>query len=632
MKKIYLLLPFLMAFGFYAQGQSVTTNNATNIKQTTATLNATASSLNSSKTYYVKFYWEVQGTSISGSSPNASSSTFTGGTSHSFSVDITGLSANTGYHYNAYLYESNFPSDTYIGGGSEVNFTTLAVTTPTVVIGSSITSITQSTAACDGNNITDNGGASVTAYGICWNTTGSPTTADSKHEVGTGDPGTSNWNGSLTSLSTGTHYYVRAYATNSQGTSYSSTTRDFYTNTDNPIVAAETNVTDVAFDANWNATTGAEGYKLDVSTASDFSTHLSGYPKDVNNVTTYTVSGLTANTNYYYRVLAYNNVSTDGAYWESGYSATNGVKTLVAAPTVQATDLKWETVNGAMRLNWTNGNGSARIVVMKDGGAVTDPAGGSTYSADAAFGLGDQIGSSGTYVVYNGSAKGTVDVTNLQSGHDYYFKVLEYNGTGSTTNYNTSSTTGWTGNEGNSGLPITLASFDAKTVTEGVKLEWKTASEINNNYFVVQRSVNGSDFEDLKQVLGAGNSNVVNFYDYIDKNAPKGVVYYRLKQVDYDGASTLSNVIYVDTKAASGSVTINKVVSKDNALDIYVNKTNNTRSVLSLYDMDGKLVQGVILGQKGGRVINLDMSGNSHGFYFIKIQTQDNIVSRKVIY
>jgi hypothetical protein len=85
-----------------------------------------------------------------------------------------------------------------------------------VVLTDSVYSITVSTATCDGN-VTDDNGTAVTEKGVCWNTTGSPITADSKTSDGTG---TGPYTSSITGLSSGMTYYVRTYATNSVGTSY----------------------------------------------------------------------------------------------------------------------------------------------------------------------------------------------------------------------------------------------------------------------------------------------------------------------------------------------------------------------------------------------------------------------------
>jgi hypothetical protein len=92
----------------------------------------------------------------------------------------------------------------------------VSIVAPTVTTNTPITSITQTTAS-GGGNVTSDGGASVTARGVCWSTSTNPTTANSKTTDGSG---TGSFTSSLTGLSANTLYYVRAYATNSVGTSY----------------------------------------------------------------------------------------------------------------------------------------------------------------------------------------------------------------------------------------------------------------------------------------------------------------------------------------------------------------------------------------------------------------------------
>ncbi|MCX6227073.1 MAG: hypothetical protein NTV01_20380 [Bacteroidia bacterium] len=107
------------------------------------------------------------------------------------------------------------------------SFTTYSNSQLPSLITSDITSITE-TAASGGGNVTSDGGATVTARGVCWNTAGTPTLADSKTNDGTGSGA---FTSSLTGLTAGTPFYVRAYATNSSGTAYGNQVSFTTTNT-----------------------------------------------------------------------------------------------------------------------------------------------------------------------------------------------------------------------------------------------------------------------------------------------------------------------------------------------------------------------------------------------------------------
>ena len=127
-----------------------------------------------------------------------------------FTSDITGLTENTTYYVRAYA--TNEKGTAY---GEERSFTTIPATIPTVTT-NNVSSITATTAVC-GGNVTDAGNLTVTARGVCWNTSPNPTIDNSKT---TDESGTGAFTSNITGLTENTTYYVRAYATNAKGTAY----------------------------------------------------------------------------------------------------------------------------------------------------------------------------------------------------------------------------------------------------------------------------------------------------------------------------------------------------------------------------------------------------------------------------
>jgi len=128
----------------------------------------------------------------------------------SFTSNLTGLTANTTYYVRAYA--TNSAGTAY---GNQLTFTTGQAITPPTLTTNPITDIIQ-TSATSGGSITSNGGAAVTASGVCWSTSQDPTTATNF----TTDGNTSSFTSNLSGLTANTTYYVRAYATNSAGTAY----------------------------------------------------------------------------------------------------------------------------------------------------------------------------------------------------------------------------------------------------------------------------------------------------------------------------------------------------------------------------------------------------------------------------
>ncbi len=183
---------------------TVNTVNATNITQTSATCGGDVTSNGGHTVTARGICWSTS------TNPSLSdSSTLDGAGIGSFISNLYGLTGNTQYYVRAYA--TNTVGTNY---GNEITFTTLPII-PSVTTNVA-SSITQTTAICGGNVISD-GGSPVTARGVCWSTTTNPTLSDSSTLDGTG---TGEFISNLTGLTGNTQYYVRAYATNSIGTEY----------------------------------------------------------------------------------------------------------------------------------------------------------------------------------------------------------------------------------------------------------------------------------------------------------------------------------------------------------------------------------------------------------------------------
>ena len=184
---------------------AVTTTPATNITQTTVTSGGNVTSDGGATVTARGVCW-----STSSNPTTAGSHTTDGSGIGTFISNLTGLTPNTPYYIRAYA--TNSLGTAY---GNELTFTTLGLALATVTT-TPATNITQTTAT-SGGNVTSDGGATVTARGVCWSTSSNPTIAGSHTTDGSG---TGTFVSNLTGLTLNTPYYIRAYATNSQGTAY----------------------------------------------------------------------------------------------------------------------------------------------------------------------------------------------------------------------------------------------------------------------------------------------------------------------------------------------------------------------------------------------------------------------------
>lgn len=187
-------------------------------------------------------------------------------------------------------------------------------------------------------------------------------------------------------------------------------------------------------------------------------------------------------------------------------------------------------------------------------------------------------------------------------------------------------------------LPVELLSFSAEKVGSLVQLDWTTSTEINNDYFIIQKLGDDEEFYDLAMVDGAGNSNVELNYRIFDNNPHEGNNYYRLKQIDFDGKSSFSEIRYVGFKNS-------KIKSFE--ISVYPNPSNGENLSISIHDSEAKdysikvlnsvgqilwvkQIEGVILGTD--LIIDVNFQQKlSKGLYSILIQNSKKSETYKVI-
>ncbi|MDF1676201.1 MAG: T9SS type A sorting domain-containing protein [Vicingaceae bacterium] len=168
--------------------------------------------------------------------------------------------------------------------------------------------------------------------------------------------------------------------------------------------------------------------------------------------------------------------------------------------------------------------------------------------------------------------------------------------------------------------PIKLLSFTGNKLTNNANLlEWVTLSEINNDFFTIERSMDAQFFQVIGKVKGAGNSNSVLDYGFVDEYPHKGINYYRLKQTDFDGTYSYSDVIAIKNET-NGL----EVYYHENYLNLSVS-TDNVR--IQVLDLAGRVVYSNNQLQKN----SIDLSFLSKGIYIYRIELSNTILSDKIV-
>ncbi|HRS53397.1 MAG TPA: hypothetical protein P5250_01665, partial [Bacteroidales bacterium] len=174
-------------------------------------------------------------------------------------------------------------------------------------------------------------------------------------------------------------------------------------------------------------------------------------------------------------------------------------------------------------------------------------------------------------------------------------------------------------------LPIKLLYFTGKANKNNIELKWTTATETNNDYFDIEKSLNVKQWNAIGKVKGAGNSNKLINYSFLDLNPVDGVQYYRLKQVDYDYNYEYSDVISVLFKYNKNYDIIIFPNPTNDIINIKVNSATNEyidNININIINSLGNLV----IHKDGYNNINkIDVSSLEKGVYFIEIKISNNI-------
>ena len=179
-------------------------------------------------------------------------------------------------------------------------------------------------------------------------------------------------------------------------------------------------------------------------------------------------------------------------------------------------------------------------------------------------------------------------------------------------------------------LSIELAHFEISQREEGVLLEWVTVTELSNELFVIERSFDGQIFEEIDDVLGAGDSDQPLFYNYIDNAIFKDIewVYYRIKQIDFDGQFSYSKTAVIAPIQQNFNVKVQIYPNPTTGYFIVQINEDISDGTIQIYDMLGNLKESLNL--KGQRT-EVSLQNWVSGTYVVVINIGNEQSRQKIV-
>ncbi|MDD2412135.1 MAG: T9SS type A sorting domain-containing protein [Bacteroidales bacterium] len=171
-------------------------------------------------------------------------------------------------------------------------------------------------------------------------------------------------------------------------------------------------------------------------------------------------------------------------------------------------------------------------------------------------------------------------------------------------------------------LPIELISFDAQINNNAVAIQWATATEVNNDYFTIEKSNDMKNWDVIATQKGAGNSNQYISYQFIDNKPTEGISYYRLKQTDFDGQfEYFSPVVVKNEMSFTNEIEVNIYPNPSNGIfNIHINSeiekgeikiTNNLGQIVANYPIANNQHFPIDIAQFGKGIYHVLILGNS---------------------
>jgi Secretion system C-terminal sorting domain len=175
-------------------------------------------------------------------------------------------------------------------------------------------------------------------------------------------------------------------------------------------------------------------------------------------------------------------------------------------------------------------------------------------------------------------------------------------------------------------LAVDFKSLTASKSNNSNQLAWQTTSEKNNAYFNIERSQNGETFTKIGQVKGNGTSSVAQNYSFTDATPYKGINYYRLRQVDFDGTESVSKTVSVDFDGkGQNKFKVYPTLVQDN---LTVELNGEGKSEITVRDLTGRAI--LTQNTEGPSTQVLNLGGFSNGLYLLSVRSNDGFETVKI--
>ena len=285
----------------------------------------------------------------------------------------------------------------------------------------------------------------------------------------------------------------------------------------------------------------------------------------------------------------------------SGGTINNGNNIVIRHEITKSDDLRIN--NGGDIIVANGGTFDLDDLTVSNGGTVSVSSGGSlsatTITANGTINNSGSIDTPSLTINNNGTINnnpgGTISADNISTS-----------GSGTLNNSGSVVTTDCTsiGGSCSSTLPVVLVYFKASLQGESAVLSWQTLTELNNDYFTVERSGDGLEFEAIGRIQGSGSTKEARNYSFTDEWPLAGRSYYRLRQTDFDGTTEIFPAVMLSrTQAASEAMLYPNPVGEDAPRLVLSGLSEREALRLSLCDLNGRMIwQGSLQPQSGGQI------------------------------